>query len=251
MSQNKIVTIVVTGILLIFTSCTPSAILQSNWQAETSPNKPASQHIPAAFFSKDNDLTIKLTNNNTQLYVTIETNNPITVKKIVSLGMGLWIDPQGKSQRIMGINYPLPLDNPQFNLNTFTLQTAARRQQLYKQWFDTLEMVNMTPGETLTAPAKNVDDEISTMVWSTPQVLFHCQYRVPLKKIYPNEEKIQPLHIISIGINSVNTAYERDPSSLSSREVLSQKIKSLSAGATPTDDLTEQWISFRLAHPRP
>lgn len=98
----------VQNILLLFVllSCSTPQRYQSSWHEKNS-------NTPAAFFHKNNKLTLAVSNDNQFLYLEIVSYAPETIQKIKQLGLSLWLSKGATPNKTYGIHYPLPFDNTQ------------------------------------------------------------------------------------------------------------------------------------------
>ena len=252
---NKIGTFIfLVGILALLGACSSSNLIRSNWINPRTSSDSLFNQTQASYFSSENSLSLKIFNNNNQLDLMVETNDPITIEKIYRFGLSIWLDPKGRSRRIYGINFPLPNENSlKFRMPSHSLSSQPVSVQLknqYERLFPNMELVNFTPNETLTVSIKNPEKGISAELSSRPNLLFQYHLSFSMDHLYPKATSLSPGTKLSVGISSV---YEDDgthQSSLSSREVLRRRMDALKAGSgTNSIEITEQWITFELATP--
>lgn len=244
-------TIVFAITLLIGSSCSTNPLLLSHKISGNQPEESLYNHTMANFYSTKNDLSIKLFNSSNQLDLIVETNSYLTLEKIIHLGLGIWLDPEGRSSRKLGINFPLPLNED--NISLFLRETplninSLELQKKYDQWFQEMELINFIKGETHITTINNDRDRPCASLSSSPDLLFRYHLTIPLKYIYPYHIPGEESRL-SICINSVNDAEQEYYSSLSSKEVVRRKMQTLKAGKNQTQELIENCVTFLLTHP--
>jgi len=109
-------------LLNIFTGCSPKLyVYKSSWQNTpiTVDGKSTDWKLPLMYNDPDTKLNYSITNDSTNLYLFIETNEDATVSGITKNGFQIWIDTTGKKNHQVGILYPIPqrLDNSSGNGN--------------------------------------------------------------------------------------------------------------------------------------
>lgn len=238
------------GLLILLSSCSSLPALQSSWNPASSIQNSLDSVESNLFFSED-EMTLKLSNDANYLDLIIATNSPLTLNKIYNLGLSVWLDPLGKNKQIFGVNFPLPVEKPysrtafknyisRFNLNELNEELFDR--------FQTYEYEDVRLRENFSVSTLNQDDDCQVRLSSNNQVLFSCHIRVSLKKLMGSDFSLSGREKIGVSIYSTTMVTEAYRSSLSSKEVINQRLNRLKAGDNPNrQELVEQWTNFSLA----
>ena len=202
------------------------------------------------FFSED-ELTLKLSNDANYLDIIVATNSPLTLNKIYNLGLSVWLDPEGKNKQIFGVNFPLPIETPYTRTDFKNFLSRLNSTELQEDFFDRFqkyEYEDFRLRENISVSSLDQDEACQVRLNSNTQVLFSCHIRVSLKKFMGSEFKLTGKEKIGVSIFSTSLATEAYRSSLSSREVINQRLNRLKAGDDPNrQELVEKWINFGLA----
>ena len=248
--MQKFILISLIGLSILTSSCSSLPALQSSWNSESSIGNSLEEKEANVFFPED-ELTLKLSNDGDYLDLIVATNSPLTLNKIYNLGLSVWLDPQGKNKQIFGVNFPLPVEKPysrtafknyisRFNLNELNEELFDR--------FQTYEYEDVRLRENLSVSTLNQDDDCQVRLSSNNQVLFSCHIRVSLKKLMGADFNLSGREKIGVSIFSTSMATEAYRSSLSSKEVINQRLNRLKAGDDPNrQELVEHWTNFSLA----
>lgn len=112
--MNKtLLCIICFGIILLFSSCTPTASLKSNWQSKpVSIDGNASEwFIPLRFYDPETKLNYNITNDNENMYICIRIVDELSQAKVVRNGISIWLDTASKKNKACGILFPVPDKN--------------------------------------------------------------------------------------------------------------------------------------------
>ncbi|RUT73413.1 hypothetical protein [Ancylomarina longa] len=218
---------------------TPEGQLPTNYFSEK----------PSIYYQSDDQISIKIFNNEKFIDLFLETNSPATLRKIYNLGLSIWFDPDGKSKNIFAVNYPLPTDRPftrnqfKFYLNKFT---RIEFQEELNDRFKHFEIIDTRLNERLNLTNLDNNEGYIINLMTSHQILFSYHLHFPIKNIFP--KSVSDKTIFSIGIASINEANEEYYSALSSKEVIRRKMGKLKAGSNQNPfELDEWWVNFQLA----
>ncbi len=207
--------------------------------------------VEANVFFPEDELTLKLSNDANYLDLIVATNSPLTLNKIYNLGLSIWLDPQGKNKQTLGVNFPLPIEKPYSRAAFKNYISRFNLNELQEELFDRFqkyEYEDVRLRENISVSTLDQDDDCQVRLSSNTQVLFSCHIRVSLKKLMGSEFKLSGKEKIGVSIFSTSLATEAYRSSLSSKEVIKQRLNRLKAGDDPNrQELVEQWTNFGLA----
>ena len=229
-------------------ACASPEKFTSYWNPQNDNNYNSFTEREALYYQSDDQISIRVFNNNRFVDVILETNSPITLRKIYNLGLSLWIDPKGKSRNVYGVNYPLPIQFPytgkQFKsyLNGFIKE--GFQEELIDR-FQAYELVDTRMNKMILTSTREKDETVKVELKTTDQVLFSYHIQIPINIIFPTNVRQKE---ISIGISSVNEPDEEYYSAMSSKQVVQKKIDALKAGSHQSKhELEEWWVNFILA----
>ena len=238
------------GLSILVSSCSSLPALQSSWNRASSIENSLDEKEANVFFPED-ELTLKLSNDANYLDLIVATNSPLTLNKIYNLGLSIWLDPQGKNKQIFGVNFPLPVEKPYSRTAFKNYITRLNSNELQEELFDRFqkyEYEDVRLRENIRVSTLDQDEACQVRLTSNDQVLFSCHIRVSLKKLMGSDFKITGKENIGVSLFSTTIATEAYLSSLSSKEVINQRLNRLKAGDDPNrQELVEQWTNFGLA----
>lgn len=238
------------GLLILLSSCSSLPALQSSWNNASSLQNTLDEVEANVFFPED-ELTLKLSNDENYLDIIVATNSPLTLNKIYNLGLSIWLDPQGKNKQIFGVNFPLPVEKPYSRTGFKNYISQFKPNELQEEFFDRFqkyEYEDIRLRENISVSTLNQDEDCQVRLSSGNQVLFSCHIRLALKKLMGSDFKLSGKEKIGVSLFSTTMATEVYRSSLSSREVINQRLNRLKAGDDPNrQELVEQWTNFGLA----
>jgi len=230
-------------------SCASSDSLVNYWTMEGKIPTDYFSEKPSLYYQSDDQISIKIFNDEKYIDLFLETNSPATLRKIYNLGLSIWFDPNGRSKNIFAVNYPLPSDIPftknQFNfyLNKFT---KIEFQEELNDRFTHFEVIDTRLNESLNLTNLDNNEGYIINLRTSNQILFSYHLRFPIKNIFP--KSLSDKTIFSVGIASVNEANEEYYSALSSKEVIRKRMKKLKAGNNQNpNELAEWWVNFQFA----
>ena len=234
----------------LVSSCGSLPALQSTWDSSLSLQNSLEDKEANMFFPED-ELTLKLYNDADFLDLIVATNSPITLNKIYNLGLSVWLDPQGKNKQVFGVNFPLPVEKPYSRTAFRNYISRFKTNELQEEFFDRFqkyEYEDVRLNENISVSTLDQDEACQVNLYSNNQVLFMCHIRISLKKLMGADFVINNNDKIGISIFSTDLATEAYRSSLSSKEVINQRLNQLKAGDDPNrQELIEQWTNFSLA----
>ena len=238
------------GLLILVSSCSSLPALQSSWNRASSIENFLDEKEANVFFPED-ELTLKLSNDANYLDLIVAANSPLSLNKIYNLGLSIWLDPQGKNKQIFGINFPLPIEKPYTRTafkNYISRLNSNELQEELSDRFQKYEYEDTRLRENISVSTLDQDEACQVRLSSNNQVLFSCHIRVSLKKLMGSEFKLTGKEKIGVSLFSTSLATEAYRSSLSSKEVINQRLNRLKAGDDPNrQELLEQWTNFGLA----
>jgi len=248
--MRKIILFSLLGLLVLASSCSSLPALQSTWNSSSSLQNTLEDKEANIFFPED-ELTLKLSNDADYIDIIVATNSPLTLNKIYNLGLSIWLDPQGKNKQIFGVNFPLPIEKPYsptaFRNYISRFETNELQEELFDR-FQKYEYEDVRLNENISVSTLDQDEACQVRLSSNNQILFSCHMRVSLEKLMGADFIIGNKEEIGISIFSTALATEAYRSSLSSKEVINQRLNRLKAGDDPNrQELIEQWTNFSLA----
>ena len=238
------------GLLVFVSSCSSLPALQSAWNRSSS-LKNSQEDVEANIFFPEDELTLKILNDKEYIDLIVATNSPITLNKIYNLGLSIWLDPHGSNKQVFGVNFPLPVEKP-YSRNAFRnyisrFETNELQEELFDR-FQKYEYEDVRLKENISVSTLNQDEVCQVSLNSNNQVLFSCHIRISLKKLMGADFVINNKDKIGISIFSTALADAVYRSSLSSKEVINQKLNELKASENSNrQELIEQWTNFSLA----
>ena len=238
------------GLFVLMSSCSSLPALQSSWNPASFIENSLEEKEANVFFPED-ELTLKLSNDANYLDVIVATNSPLTLNKIYNLGLSIWLDPQGKNKHILGVNFPLPVEKPYSRTAFKNYISRFNLNELQEEFFDRFqkyEYEDIRLRENVSVSTLDQDEACQVRLSSNNHVLFSCHIRVSLKKLMGSEFELSGKEKIGVSLFSTSLATEAYRSSLSSKEVINQRLNRLKAGDDPNrQELVEQWTNFSLA----
>jgi len=101
--------------------------LPSDWQAQPITVDGDSKDWPSPYPNSDGKAQVAYATSNDKenLYVTVETGDVMTELKILRAGMTVWIDTGGGKKQTMAINYPLPAEIRDMQMENNPVQQQA------------------------------------------------------------------------------------------------------------------------------
>ncbi|MRT94639.1 hypothetical protein [Ancylomarina sp. 16SWW S1-10-2] len=248
--MRKIILFSLFGLLVFVSSCSSLPALQSTWSSSSFLKK-SKEDVEANIFFPEDELTLKIFNDKDYLDLIVATNSPITLNKIYNLGLSIWLDPQGSNKQVFGVNFPLPVDKP-YSRSAFKKYISHFKinelQEELSDRFQKYEYEDIRLNENISVSTLNQDEACQVNLKSNNQVLFSCHIRISLKKLMEADFVIGDKEKVGVSIFSTALATEAYRSSLSSREVINQRLNELKAGDDPNrQELIEQWTNFSLA----
>ena len=242
--------IILFSLFIFASSCSSLPALQSTWNKSSSLQNSFEEKEANIFFPED-ELTLKLSNNADFLDLVVATNSPITLNKIYNLGLSVFLDPKGNYKHVLGINFPLPVERP-FSRAAFKAYISRfeknELQEEYIDRFQEYEYEDARLNENISVSTLNQDDDCQVRLNCSNQILFSCHIRISLKKLLGADFVISDKEKIGISIFSTALENEAYRSSLSSKEVIMQRLNKLKASEDSNRQaLIEQWTDFSLA----
>lgn len=238
------------GLLIIASSCSSLPALQSSWN-EASSIQNSLDGVEANIFFPEDEMTLKLSNDRDYLDIVVATNSPLTLNKIYNLGLSIWLDPQGKNKQVFGVNFPLPVEKPYSRTNFKNYISRFNSNELQEEYFDRFqkyEYEDARSKENVSVSTLEPDDDCQVRLNSSDELLFSCHIRLALRKLMGNDFSLVGNEKVGISIFSTLIPTEAYRSSLSSKEVINQRLNRLKAGDDPNrQELIEQWTNFSLA----
>lgn len=233
-------------VVILLQACAGSNQFTAYWNPQ---NNSSFSEREALYYQSADQISIKVFNNNEFADIFLETNSPITLRKIYNLGLSLWIDPNGKSRNVYAVNYPLPTEFPYTDKSFYNYLNGFSRTEFQEELIDRFqayELVDTRSDESILTSTTVKDEQVKVNLRTSNQVLFSYHVKIPIEILYP--ENIEQKEI-SIGIGSVNMADEEYYSAMSSKQVIQKNLDELKAGAYQNKfELEEWWVNFKLVN---
>ncbi len=247
--MSRFIQFAILASLFTFTSCAVKNQIPSYWQNERNFNSEIYSTTEANYYNAEDQISIKVFNNDQYIDIILETNSKKTLLKIYNLGLSIWFDTEGKLKNKYAINFPMPSGIPysKENFEKYLTQfTLVEMNEEFLDRFQVYEVVNTKKKETLSISTLQEEDNYQVKLSSKNEVLFSYHLRVAMSEFYSGnlsgDEKI------SIGIASINVANEEYHSALSSKEYINKRMDKLKAGYNQTPfELTEWWANFKIS----
>lgn len=234
--------------LFIFNSCTVKNQIPTYWQNEKKFNSEIYSTTEANYYNAEDQISIKVFNNDQYMDIILETNSTNTLRKIYNLGLSIWFDTEGKLKNKYAINFPMPSELPYSKakfINYLTHFSLIEFNEELLDRFQVYEVVNTEKNETLSISTLQEEETYQVKLSSKNEVLFSYHLRVLISEFY--SDKLSGDEIIGIGIASINEANEEYHSALSSKEYINKRMDKLKAGYNQTPfELTEWWANFKI-----
>ncbi|MBL4559669.1 MAG: hypothetical protein JKX79_01655 [Labilibaculum sp.] len=234
--------------LFTFNSCAVKDQISSYWLDKRNFNSEIYSTTEANLYNPQDQISVKVFNNDLYIDIILETNSTNTLRKIYNLGLSVWIDSKAKLQNNFAINFPMPAEFPfskekfENYLSRFSL---TEMNEEFQDRFQVYEVVNTKKNESLTISTLQEDDIYQVNLSSKNEVLFSYHLRILMSEFY--SEKLSGDEIIGIGIASINVANEEYHSALSSKEYINKRMERLKTGYNKDPfELTEWWAKFKL-----
>lgn len=244
MVKNKVLIL----LLLLLQACSGSNKFTAYWNSQNEINYIRFSEKEALFYHSADQISVKTFNNEDFVDIILETNSPITLRKIYNLGLSVWIDPNGKSKTIYAVNYPLPVEFPYTDQSFYSYLKGFTKIEFQEELIDRFQAYELVDTRTEESTLTNTtikEEQVKVSLRTSNQVLFSYHVRIPMEILYPaNPDQKE----ISIGISSVNVADEEYYSALSSKQVIQKNLDELKAGAYQSKyELEEWWVNFTLS----
>ncbi|MBN2597566.1 hypothetical protein [Labilibaculum sp.] len=235
--------------LFSFNSCAVKNQISTYWQNERNFNSEIYSTTEANYYNAEDQISIKVFNNEQYIDAILETNSANTLRKIYNLGLSVWFDTEGKFKNKYAINFPMPADLP-FSEEKFEKYLAqfspTELNEEFLDRFQLYEVVNAKKNETLSISTLQEDDTYQVKLSSKNEVLFSYHLRIPMSEFY--SKGLSGNEIIGIGVASINEANEEYYSALSSKEYINKRMEKLKAGTNQNPyELAEWWVKFKLS----
>lgn len=235
--------------ILTISSCSIKNQYSSYWQNQRNFNSNLYDQTAANFNDFNNQISLKVFNNEEYLDLILETNSTNTLQKIYNLGLSIWIDSKGKLRNNYAINYPLPgeiqFEEKQFKQYLSQFSSTELNEEFMDRFQD-FERVDMSKNEIIPLHVSENKSSYRFSISTKKEVLFSYHLRILLSELYP--QKLTGNEEVSIGIANVNEANEVYESSLSSKEYINQRLDKLKAGIDENPmELTENWVNFKIS----
>ncbi|WP_461636566.1 hypothetical protein [Labilibaculum euxinus] len=240
-----------TFLVSLFTliSCTVKNQISTYWQNERNFNSEIYSTTEANYYNAEDQISVKVFNNDKFIDIILETNSTNTLRKIYNLGLSIWIDPEAKLQNNFAINFPMPAEFPfteekfENYLSRFSL---TELNEEFWDRFQLFEVVNAKKNESLSISTLQEDDTYQVKLSSKNEVLFSYHLRIAMSEFY--SKNLSGNEIIGIGVASINEANEEYYSALSSKEYINKRMEKLKAGTNQNPyELAEWWVKFKLS----
>ncbi|MCF8308976.1 MAG: hypothetical protein K9I68_08215 [Bacteroidales bacterium] len=107
MIDKKFIWYFVSVIFLAFMAQSCGTVYQSRWKASSDHNKIQQSDERSYAYDASTGIMYRVLNNEDSLFVNLKFSSELTRLKVLGFGLTVWIDPEAKRNRRLGINYPL------------------------------------------------------------------------------------------------------------------------------------------------
>jgi len=106
--KNSTLGFVVIILILSLSNCSPKEYPLGNFQETpiVADGNSVDWNLPLRFGTEDGELQYNITNDNTNIYVSVATNDQSTQMRILRAGLSVYIDTKGKTNKSMGLSFP-------------------------------------------------------------------------------------------------------------------------------------------------
>ena len=209
------------GLLSIFTlsNCSPKEYPLGNFQETpiVADGNSIDWNLPLRFGSEDGELQYNITNDNTNIYVSVATSDQSTQMRILREGISVFIDTKGKTNKSMGLSFPAnEVIEVNRNNNTIKMMGGDKRgdqvnfkKQLLmdKDIFKTFGFINMDNR------VYDVSDTIAIKLGINYDAFGNLVFEsiIPIKHIYNKTFTAKNAPSLSVGIvlNTTNRPENR------------------------------------------
>jgi hypothetical protein len=108
--HKKLLVLILFGIIVFISACSPKATFQSGWQTTpvTVDGNPSEWRIPLRFYDSDTKLNYTLSNDDEKIYLCVRIVDELSQAKVVRNGINIWFDTLAKKNKKVGILFPVP-----------------------------------------------------------------------------------------------------------------------------------------------
>lgn len=101
------------SICFLLSNCSPKEYPLGNFQSSpvVADGSISDWSLPLRFGTEDGSMEYNITNDNQNIYISVATNNQATQMRILRAGINIYIDTKGKSDKSMGVLFPVRADN--------------------------------------------------------------------------------------------------------------------------------------------
>lgn len=156
----------------------------------------------------EENLALGIVNDDENLYISLVTADLQVRSKIMALGMTLWLDPTGGTDKTMGIRFPLGILDAGLPLNPFTmLQDQELVEQMFNESLTEMEILGKSEDDTKRWLRSEITG-LEVIAASTEGTLVY-ELKIPLQ----NEQlgyNLDPAAGQQIGIGLETPRFQRD-----------------------------------------
>lgn len=150
-----------------------------------------------SYYNNQHQILYKVTNDDSNLHVILNTSSPASVLKIIKTGLTIYFDVSGKKKQTVFIHYPFKLNT---NLQKDKKEEANERSLRYFVSQIPAELVYSAYGKNQTFQLNNKNSEIKDSITVVKENEIVYELCIPLNRISMNGK--YPLTNLSIGIVS-------------------------------------------------
>ena len=105
-SVNKQTILILTGILFLVSGCKPLPIRSSKYVENEAQIKEIRKDLPFSYYHPDSQIRYDIYNSDSLLFIRFDVASELSIRKIFSFGLEIYIDTVGKKKKDEGFIYP-------------------------------------------------------------------------------------------------------------------------------------------------
>jgi len=194
------------------------------------------------YFSVDG-ISMKFFDNKKFLDIIVETNKISTLEKIFTLGLGISIKLNNHSSEMFNINFPLATEN--IIQEEYISKQISKTQNFYDTKFNKIELITQSEKCLINISRYDTSKGISIYLKRNKDILFSYLLRIDKDMFFASYTNTY----VDIGIASVYEYEERQLSSMTSKEVIKQRLDEYKVGnlEKSNKEINEKWVRIKLS----
>ncbi len=150
------------------------------------------------------EIECEVANDSNTLYICTRISDQLLQKRIMTLGMTIWIDTLVKNREKLGINYPIALNEAQIQSLTFAAQqntTLGKNplQEAYAKICQEFELVGFVEERVRVSNLASRDMKVATSFDELGAMV--CELKIPLHQLWDNPTLLNKKFSVGIKIN--------------------------------------------------